>query len=108
MKLLQLRKVGTIKHHFWHLGKQVGLARQMHAIRIALRRFKAFSSRKHVRWGIMDKQMDVQLFHMKISTDGINGITHSRDIDLKSPRREVVRSSAGAGVIYPPFLGSFA
>ena len=26
----------------------------------------------------------------------------------KSPRREVVRSSAGAGVIYPPFLGSFA
>ena len=29
-------------------------------------------------------------------------------LDLKSPRREVVRSSAGAGVIYPPFLGSFA
>ena len=28
--------------------------------------------------------------------------------DKKSPRREVVRSSAGAGVIYPPFLGSFA
>ena len=27
---------------------------------------------------------------------------------IKSPRREVVRSSAGAGVIYPPFLGSFA
>ena len=27
---------------------------------------------------------------------------------LKSPRREVVRSSAGAGVVYPPFLGSFA
>ena len=26
----------------------------------------------------------------------------------KSPRREVVRSSAGAGVVYPPFLGSFA
>ena len=26
----------------------------------------------------------------------------------KSPRREVVGSSAGAGVIYPPFLGSFA
>ena len=26
----------------------------------------------------------------------------------KSPRREVVRSSAGAGVIYPPFWGSFA
>ena len=26
----------------------------------------------------------------------------------KSPRREVVRSSAGAGVLYPPFLGSFA
>ena len=26
----------------------------------------------------------------------------------KSPRREVVRSSASAGVIYPPFLGSFA
>ena len=27
---------------------------------------------------------------------------------LKSPRREVVRSSVGAGVVYPPFLGSFA
>ena len=27
--------------------------------------------------------------------------------EQKSPRREVVRSSAGAGVIYPPFLGSF-
>ena len=26
----------------------------------------------------------------------------------KSPRREVVRSSAGASVVYPPFLGSFA
>ena len=26
----------------------------------------------------------------------------------KSPRREVVRSSAGADVVYPPFLGSFA
>ena len=26
----------------------------------------------------------------------------------KSPRREVVRSSAGAGVVYPPFWGSFA
>ena len=26
----------------------------------------------------------------------------------KSPRREVVRSSAGAGVVYPHFLGSFA
>ena len=24
---------------------------------------------------------------------------------LKSPRREVVRSSAGASVVYPPFLG---
>ena len=24
---------------------------------------------------------------------------------LKSPRREVVRSSAGAGVVYPPFWG---
>ena len=24
---------------------------------------------------------------------------------LKSPQREVVRSSAGAGVVYPPFLG---
>ena len=29
-------------------------------------------------------------------------------VNPKSPRREVVRSSAGAGVIYPPFLGSFA
>ena len=28
--------------------------------------------------------------------------------EKKSPRREVVRSSAGAGVIYPPFWGSFA
>ena len=27
---------------------------------------------------------------------------------VKSPRREVVRSSAGASVVYPPFLGSFA
>ena len=27
---------------------------------------------------------------------------------LKSPRREVVRSSAGASVVYPPFLGLFA
>ena len=26
----------------------------------------------------------------------------------QSPRREVVRSSAGAYAIYPPFLGSFA
>ena len=26
----------------------------------------------------------------------------------KSLRREVVRSSAGAGVVYPPFVGSFA
>ena len=26
----------------------------------------------------------------------------------ETPRREVVRSSAGASVIYPPFLGSFA
>ena len=26
----------------------------------------------------------------------------------KSPRREVVRSSAGASGVYPPFLGSFA
>ena len=26
----------------------------------------------------------------------------------KSPRREVVRSSVGAGVLYPPFLGPFA
>ena len=26
----------------------------------------------------------------------------------KSPRREVFRSSAGASVLYPPFLGSFA
>ena len=26
----------------------------------------------------------------------------------ESPRREVIRSSAGAGVVYPPFLGSFA
>ena len=37
-------------------------------------------------------------------------LTGSEDLQnmLKSPRREVVRSSAGAGVIYPPFLGSFA
>ena len=27
---------------------------------------------------------------------------------IKSPRREVVTSSPGAGVVYPPFLGSFA
>ena len=27
---------------------------------------------------------------------------------MESPRREVVRSSAGAAVVYPPFLGSFA
>ena len=27
---------------------------------------------------------------------------------LESPRREVVRSSAGASGVYPPFLGSFA
>ena len=26
----------------------------------------------------------------------------------ESPQREVVRSSAGAGVVYPPFWGSFA
>ena len=26
----------------------------------------------------------------------------------ESPRTEVVRSSAGASVVYPPFLGSFA
>ena len=31
-----------------------------------------------------------------------------RSPSRKSPRREVVRSSAGAGVVYPPFLGSFA
>ena len=29
-------------------------------------------------------------------------------IEEESPRREVVRSSAGTGVIYPPFWGSFA
>ena len=29
------------------------------------------------------------------------------DYFRKSPRGEVVRSSAGAGVILPPFLGSF-
>ena len=28
--------------------------------------------------------------------------------ECKSPRRGVVRSSAGAGVVYPPFGGSFA
>ena len=28
-------------------------------------------------------------------------------VKYQSPRREVVRSSAGIGVIYPPFLGSF-
>ena len=26
----------------------------------------------------------------------------------KTPQREVVRSSAGVGVVYPPFWGSFA
>ena len=26
-------------------------------------------------------------------------------VKYQSPRREVVRSSAGAGVVYPPFLG---
>ena len=30
------------------------------------------------------------------------------ELYTKSPRREVVRSSAGASVVYPPFLGSFA
>ena len=28
-------------------------------------------------------------------------------VKYQSPRREVVRSSAGVGVAYPPFLGSF-
>ena len=28
-------------------------------------------------------------------------------VQYQSPRREVVRSSAGVGVLYPPFLGSF-
>ena len=28
--------------------------------------------------------------------------------ESKSPRREVVRSGAGAGVVYPPLLESFA
>ena len=37
---------------------------------------------------------------------GVVGDRHL--VNPKSPRREVVRSSAGAGVIYPPFLGSFA
>ena len=32
----------------------------------------------------------------------------ARPVSPKSPRREVVRSSAGAGAVYPPFLGSFA
>ena len=32
----------------------------------------------------------------------------SKFLPRKSPRREVVRSSAGASVVYPPFLGSFA
>ena len=29
-------------------------------------------------------------------------------VKYQSPRREVVRSSTGTGVVYPPFLGSFA
>ena len=36
------------------------------------------------------------------------GISGGDDFVGKSPRREVVRSSAGAGIVYPPFLGSFA
>ena len=37
-------------------------------------------------------------------------VTKNDEVDrlAKSPRREVVRSSAGASVVYPPFLGSFA
>ena len=39
-------------------------------------------------------------------TRGTSNLGTSRT--RKSPLREVVRSSAGAGVVYPPFWGSFA
>ena len=35
----------------------------------------------------------------------LRGFIASTTFSTKSPRRKVVRSSAGAGVIYPPFLG---
>ena len=51
-------------------------------------------------------QDGVHLFcHLKLglatSLPSISAARHG----AKSPRREVVRSSAGTGVIYPPFFG---
>ena len=54
------------------------------------------SDRKWLSAGWLSKQMALNNYRPPL-----------RHQTLESPRREVVRSSAGAGVVYPPFLGSF-
>ena len=82
MKFFQLSQAPTVKHRFRHLGKLMGPTGQMHTIRISLCNFKPFSSCNHVRGRIVNKQADIRLINMKISTHTVNGITHSHDVHL--------------------------